>query len=662
MVFRQCRQLLGGGGGGGGGGLGMLRQITNTLTGRSVAIPGVYNSSTTTAAISSSIRRRRRTCSWFSHGRRYISSESESDSDIFLPNSTTQDDVPFMHESEIFQFMFSDPNKKNKLPRNKKAPKRTALYDFHKDIGCTFTTYNGYEVPLYYHHSQGGIINEHLWCRTPNQASIFDISYLTQYRIFGKDRIHFLERCMTADLKNLPTDHAAFTCLTNEQHSQNDNGTTMMNIIDTGIVSICDDNIYFVVNGDKEIKSRLWKHFETHLRIAAEANTNPDPREKSNISEVPYEYVAYMYTLEKSHSLIAIQGSGAAAALQPLVPSDVRLDQMTYMSGIRTSLMDVESCRITRCGYTGMDGFELSIPHTATEDIVVELLRENPTTLNVAGLGARDILRCESGLLQYGLDIHPQENSMIETGYDRTIPPRRREEGGFLGADQILAQLETPPPKDFPKFPLRSVGIMGMDRIVTANTIIYDGATGNTPIGHVTSGVYSPTLQRPIAIGYVLEEYSSVDTPIQFHMTYKNGRVKKRMNAAIAKMPFVPTQFYRCQRPISVTPVSDTDVEREKEMNEEYDSEDEEMARRRRRRQLLREPDFSTTAANFHPGQVEPYHEIDDDELFDRFYKADDEFLRYSSNFADDDDNDNMDSEPSADDPDDNENEKKQRT
>ena len=590
---------------------------------------------------------------------RCLSSSSFAQTPLFSSyssESTEYDNGPYMKESEIFEIMYADYNQP-KLPRDPKLPKRTALYDFHKDIGCTFTTYDGYEVPLFYHHSQGGILKEHLWCRTPNQASIFDISYLTQYRIFGKDRIHFLERLMTADLTNLPMDHAAFTCLTHEpppspsdendsnseeeeEEDDNDNdkdGESLTNIIDTGIVSKCDDNFHLVVNGDKMIKSRLWEHFVQYLQIAAEANVNPDTPNKHNKSEIPYEYLVYMYTLEKTHSLIAIQGSGAAAALQALVPSDVRLDQMTHMSGIRTSLMDVESCRITRCGYTGMDGFELSIPHAATEDIVVELLRENPTTLNVAGLGARNTLRCESGLLQYGIDIHPNKNRMIETGYDRTIPRRRKEEGGFLGSDHILAQLHptndvqqltstagtTTDVPETPKYPYRNVGIIGMDRIVTANTIIYDGATGTIPIGHVTSGVFSPTLQRPIAMGYVLQEYSMVDTPIQFHMTYRNGRTAKRMNATITQMPFVPTTYYRYERPLPT-------------------AEEMENAEEVERQRQLREPEYSSIPAKILPYEIEPRREINDNDPFDMFnaYAEGDEFFEYSSYVSDNDDDD----------------------
>jgi hypothetical protein len=151
-------------------------------------------------------------------------------------------------------------------------------------------------------------------------------------------------------------------------------------------------------------------------------------------------------------------------------------------------------------------------------------------------------------------------------------------------------------------------------------------------------------LQRPIAIGYVLAEYSSVDTPIQFHMKYRNGRITKCMHATITQMPFVPTLYYRCQRPIDdeTPPMSDINVEPLNfDVNDEDDVDEiEEMARRRKRQLLqLREPEYSTVAANILPEQVEEYHEGDDDDFFESIYGKDDEFLRYSSYFKDDDDN-----------------------
>jgi glycine cleavage system aminomethyltransferase T len=609
---------------------------------------------------------------------------------------------------------------KRKTGKKKKDPKRTALYEFHNDIGCTWTTVGEYTVPLYYHHSEGGIIKEHNWARTPGNASIFDISFLTQYRIFGKDRFHFMERCTTADLLNLPRDQSVFTCLTDEVpvqvpldtnafHATGDNDTAetatndsadnlntitstetirtpTVNIIDTGMISNCDDNLYMVVNGEPHIKSRLWKHLQLYMNIAAKMNTNPDRYDTTiNINKNEFEYEIYLYMLEKSHGLLSIQGSGAADMIQPFLPSEFKLNELSFHCGIATSICDVESTRITRTGYSGMDGFEISLPRTAMEEVVVTLLEANPTALNVAGMGARDTLRCESGFLQYGMDIDPYDNSMLECGYHWTISERRRTKGDFLGADHILGQLCTTsaaaqpvPEQDIdipsslsskkdereeeddddeeslleqtparlqslaPLYPYRKVGIIGMDRIVTANTIIYDGSTGTIPIGHVTSGVYSPTLQQFIALGYVLQEYASPTTAIQFQMSYCNGRKAKCMKAQITTLPFLPTQYYRYIPP----PPPIVEVEKETELLDPEKQKDDEFDEKKLIgmindiRKARRQPQYSSIGAKPSREQIERYNpnETAMNILHDMYRNGDDynddddddEFFKYS--------------------------------
>jgi Aminomethyltransferase folate-binding domain len=215
------------------------------------------------------------------------------------------------------------PNEGRKFVKKKKDPrsrlKKTALYDIHMEIGCKMVPYAGYLLPLYYNHSNGGIIKEHLWCRTPGRASLFDISHMGQFRVFDKDRYNFLESLMVSDVRNLKDDHACLSVLTNE------NG----GILDTVIVSQCDDNVYMVVNG--LTRSTDYAHFEKYVTVAG-----------------VLESFIFMYSLDKSHSLLSLQGPGAAAALQPLVPSNVHLHKIPFMTGIRTSINQKESCRITR--------------------------------------------------------------------------------------------------------------------------------------------------------------------------------------------------------------------------------------------------------------------------------------------------------------------------
>lgn len=183
------------------------------------------------------------------------------------------------------------------------------------------------------------------------------------------------------------------------------------------------------------------------------------------------------------------------------------------------------------CGYTGEDGFELSIPaeHTVT---VANRLIEDPT-VRVAGLGARDSLRLEAGLCLYGNDLDAETNP-VEAALGWTIGPRRRKMGGFIGAEHIVN-----PEGKFRKTTRRRVGLAGMKVPARGGSAdIYD-ASGETKIGSVTSGTYSPCLKQPVAMGYVAKEHSKVGTAVQI-------KVRNKMQpATVTKMPFVESRYYR---------------------------------------------------------------------------------------------------------------------
>lgn len=182
------------------------------------------------------------------------------------------------------------------------------------------------------------------------------------------------------------------------------------------------------------------------------------------------------------------------------------------------------------CGYTGEDGFELSIPTEKAVEIAVKLL-DNPI-VNPAGLGARDSLRLEAGLCLYGHDIDKTINP-VEASLAWTIAPRRRTEGGFLGAENILA-----PEGKLQKASKKRVGITGMKAPAREGTIIYDGE-GFKEVGHVTSGTFSPTLKKPIAMGYVTAEHAKAGTPLQLKIR------DKLQPAVVTKMPFIEPKYYR---------------------------------------------------------------------------------------------------------------------
>ena len=231
--------------------------------------------------------------------------------------------------------------------------------------------------------------------------------------------------------------------------------------------------------------------------------------------------------------MLAIQGPGAAAAVAKMLPDGFDLTNMAFMTGTDTTLDGVDDCRITRCGYTGEDGFEIAMPAESTVSIASKLL-EDPT-VNPTGLGARDSLRLEAGLCLYGHDLNgsitPTEGTL---GWTMGGPKsRRRLEGGFLGAEHILT-----PEGKFKKSSKKRVGIMGMKAPAREHAEIYD-ATGETLIGEVTSGTFSPCLKKPIAMGYV--ETGNHKNGTEIMVKIRN----KMQKAVVSKMPFVESRYYR---------------------------------------------------------------------------------------------------------------------
>merc|ERR1740124_362882 len=259
------------------------------------------------------------------------------------------------------------------------------------------------------------------------------------------------------------------------------------------------------------------KHFKEQLELCRDENLN-----------ITMDY------LEESMSLLALQGPQAAAVLSKLIPSDIKLESMGFMEkNIVTSIDGIYNCRITRCGYTGEDGFEIAIPAESTESIASKLLEDD--RVNQTGLGARDSLRLEAGLCLYGNDLD-ETTTPIEGVLGWTLggpKGRRRLERGFTGADKMLK-----PDGKFIPVTRKRVGIMGMNAPAREHTEIYD-ASGEKLIGEVTSGTFSPSLKRPIAMGYV--ETSSAKAGTDICLKIRN----KMQKASVTKMPFVPSNYYR---------------------------------------------------------------------------------------------------------------------
>jgi aminomethyltransferase len=332
---------------------------------------------------------------------------------------------------------------------------------------------------------------------TRSRASLFDVSHMLQVHIHGKDRERFIESLTVGDIHGLNVGESRLTLFTTEQGG----------ILDDSVVSKRDNFLNVVLNAgcaDKDLN---------HLRDRLESFTG----------DVKLEVM-------EGFGLIALQGPEASTVLQPLLEK-VDLKKLPFMSCIDATVADVTGCFISRSGYTGEDGFEISIPSDNSTNHIAECLMGNEA-VKLAGLGARDTLRVEAGLCLYGSDID-ESTSPIEAGLAWTISKRRRAEGGFPGADRIFHELKSGVSR-------KRVGFTILNGPPARHgNKIFETPSSSTPSGEITSGTFSPSLGRPVAIGYVPSEKSSAGTELAVE-------VRGRLNPIIvSKMPFVKANYYR---------------------------------------------------------------------------------------------------------------------
>ncbi|KAI9008964.1 hypothetical protein CLU79DRAFT_840000 [Phycomyces nitens] len=368
--------------------------------------------------------------------------------------------------------------------------KKTALYDFHVKHGGKMVPFAGYAMPVQY--SGMGMLASHL--HTRENASIFDVSHMLQTRLVGADRNKFFETLVVADLHNLPVGQGTLSVFTNEQGG----------IIDDTIIMQQKDSLYVVSNAgcaDKDLA-----HIRKHLAEFQNKGGDVDLK------------------IIDDHSLIAIQGPKAAAALESLTGTS--LQDFAFMNGRFMEIAGVP-CHVARSGYTGEDGFELSVPTPEILNITEKLLAH--PAVEMAGLGARDSLRLEAGLCLYGHDLD-ETTTPVEAGLTWTIPKSRRETGGFLGAEHILPQIKGGVSR-------RRVGLFveGAPAREGAEILSKDGQV----IGKVTSGCPSPCLKKNVAMGYVQNGFHKRGTALDVKV---RNRVQK---AEITKMPFVEAKYHK---------------------------------------------------------------------------------------------------------------------
>ncbi len=365
--------------------------------------------------------------------------------------------------------------------------KQTPLFDLHGELGARMTPFAGYEMPVQY---PAGILAEHLHTRA--QASLFDVSHMGQLALRGDRRVAALEALVPADIQGLARGAMRYTVLTNQSGG----------ILDDLIVTNVGDYLFLVVNASRKAQDMA------HLEASLEAGLGTD----CGLTELA------------DRALLALQGPMAARVLGRFIPEIAHMGFMTAapfeFNGVRLA--------VTRSGYTGEDGFEISIPSADADGFARLLLAQDEVA--PAGLGARDSLRLEAGLCLYGHDMD-DSTTPVEAGLAWTIARRRRDEGGFPGADIILAQLRDGVARRRVGFLPKGKAPAREHTIVTNN----DGA----PIGEITSGGFGPSVGGPVAMGYIDSSYSDVDTPVQLMV---RGVPRP---ARVCKMPAIAHNYFK---------------------------------------------------------------------------------------------------------------------
>ncbi|XP_008970516.1 aminomethyltransferase, mitochondrial isoform X2 [Pan paniscus] len=347
----------------------------------------------------------------------------------------------------------------------------------------------GWSLPVQYRDSH---TDSHL--HTRQHCSLFDVSHMLQTKILGSDRVKLMESLVVGDIAELRPNQGTLSLFTNEAGG----------ILDDLIVTNTSEGHLYVVSN-----AGCW---EKDLALMQDK-----VRELQNQGrDVGLEVL--------DNALLALQGPTAAQVLQAGVADDLR--KLPFMTSAVMEVFGVSGCRVTRCGYTGEDGVEISVPVAGAVHLATALLK-NPE-VKLAGLAARDSLRLEAGLCLYGNDID-EHTTPVEGSLSWTLGKRRRAAMDFPGAKVIVPQLKG-------KVQRRRVGLMCEGAPMRAHSPILN--MEGTKIGTVTSGCPSPSLKKNVAMGYVPCEYSRPGTMLLVEVR------RKQQMAVVSKMPFVPTNYY----------------------------------------------------------------------------------------------------------------------
>ena len=386
---------------------------------------------------------------------------------------------------------------------------KTGLYDFHVRHGAKMVPFGGYSMPLTY---EGvGQVASHKHVR--EHAGLFDVGHMVQHMFEGPTALAFLQHITPASLSNtaLESFSSTLSVLLSKE------GGILDDLI---ITKHSDTSFYVVTNAGRRTEDLAW--IEEQLRAWNDAHKSEGET---------------THRVMEGQGLVALQGPSSAAVLAKLVPSDFDLATLTFGRSAMIALSTKGDgsgnervlCHVSRGGYTGEDGFEISIPAEATETVTQAIL-DNPE-VQLAGLAARDSLRLEAGMCLYGHDLD-ESVSPVEGALAWTVGKDRRVTGDFLGAERVLRELKEGPPR-------RRVGLL-----VSPGSPAREGTKvftqdGKTHIGRITSGIPSPTLGQNIAMALVQNGHHKKDTPLLVEVR------NKMREATVTRLPFVPNKFYR---------------------------------------------------------------------------------------------------------------------
>lgn len=365
---------------------------------------------------------------------------------------------------------------------------KTSLHSLHLELGARMVPFAGYEMPVQY---PMGVLKEHL--HTREKAGLFDVSHMGQIKLHGSGAAKALEALVPVDIMDLPVGMQRYALFTD-----NEGG-----ILDDLMVANAGDHLFLVVNA--ACKDQDLAHLQKHL--SGQCEVEP---------------------LFESRALLALQGPLAASVLGRLAP---QVEAMTFMQFANVNLLGVD-CYVSRSGYTGEDGYEISVPAKDAQMIARNLLAM--PEVQPIGLGARDSLRLEAGLCLYGHDM-AKHTTPIEASLAWAISKARRADGlragGFPGAKRILAQ-------QVDGVPTKRVGLLPKERVPVREGAVIVNAEDEV-IGRVTSGGFGPSLGAPLAMGYVQSSFAALETEV---FAQVRGKLVPMI---VVRTPFVPQRYYR---------------------------------------------------------------------------------------------------------------------